>query len=63
MAKGRAVGKCIGSGKVNILTKIDQMRELNQGEVLVADMLGPTWDPIMEKAGCSVITKASQAVV
>merc|ERR1719499_996351 len=35
MAEGRAVGKRIGSGKVNILTSIDQMGEFEAGLVLV----------------------------
>ncbi|CAE7372479.1 ppsA, partial [Symbiodinium sp. CCMP2456] len=49
VAEGRAVGKRIGSGKVNILTSIDQMSEFNEGEVLVADMTDPDWEPIMKK--------------
>merc|ERR1719414_1143379 len=35
LASGRAVGKRIGSGKVNILESIDQMAEFEQGQVLV----------------------------
>eukprot|EP00913_Durusdinium_trenchii_P024025 g22563.t1 len=47
IAEGRAVGKRIGSGEVNILTSIDQMSEFSEGEVLVADMTDPDWEPIM----------------
>ena len=33
--------------EVNILTSIDQMGEFSQGQVLVADMTDPDWEPIM----------------
>lgn len=33
--------------QVNILTSIDQMGEFEQGQVLVADMTDPDWEPIM----------------
>ena len=48
--EGRAVGKCIGSGKANILTSLAQS-EFSHGEV--AEMTGPDLKPIMKKAGCS----------
>ena len=49
-AEGRAVGNRIGAGKVNILTSIDQMSQFQAGEILVADMTDPDWEPIMKKA-------------
>merc|ERR1719414_1962879 len=60
VAEGRAVGKRIGSGKVNILTSIDQMAEFNEGEVLVADMTDPDWEPIMKKAGAIVTNRGGR---
>ncbi|CAE7038752.1 ppsA [Symbiodinium natans] len=60
VAEGRAVGKRIGSGKVNILTSIDQMSEFNQGEVLVADMTDPDWEPIMKKAGAIITNRGGR---
>ena len=35
------------TAQVNILTSIDQMGEFEQGQVLVADMTDPDWEPIM----------------
>merc|ERR1719463_542632 len=60
LAEGRAVGKRIGSGKVNILTNIDQMSEFQAGEVLVADMTDPDWEPIMKKAGAIVTNRGGR---
>ena len=36
---------------MNILTSIDQMGEFEQGQVLVADMTDPDWEPIMSLGG------------
>merc|ERR1719329_868394 len=60
LCEGRAVGKRIGSGKVNILESIDQMAEFEQGQVLVADMTDPDWEPIMEKAGAIVTNRGGR---
>uniref|UniRef100_A0A7S3T0R6 Phosphoenolpyruvate synthase n=1 Tax=Strombidinopsis acuminata TaxID=141414 RepID=A0A7S3T0R6_9SPIT len=60
MAEGRAVGKRIGSGKVNILTSIDQMADFKEGQVLVADMTDPDWEPIMKKAGAIVTNRGGR---
>mmetsp|Transcript_84877 Transcript_84877/g.181862 ORF Transcript_84877/g.181862 Transcript_84877/m.181862 type:complete len:907 (-) Transcript_84877:87-2807(-) len=60
LADGRAVGKRIGSGKVNILTSIDQMSEFEAGQVLVADMTDPDWEPIMKKAGAIVTNRGGR---
>merc|ERR1719510_49968 len=43
MAEGRAVGKRIGSGKVNILKSIDEMSALLESTHLV-DMTDPDWE-------------------
>merc|ERR1719156_311004 len=60
LATGRAVGKRIGSGKVNILKSIDEMSQFKEGEVLVADMTDPDWEPIMKKAGAIVTTRGGR---
>merc|ERR1719174_3101642 len=43
LAEGRAVGRRIGAGKVNILKSIDEMSAFKEGQVLVADMTDPDW--------------------
>mmetsp|Transcript_61734 Transcript_61734/g.172446 ORF Transcript_61734/g.172446 Transcript_61734/m.172446 type:complete len:895 (-) Transcript_61734:248-2932(-) len=60
MAEGRAVGKRIGSGKVNILKSIDEMANFEEGQVLVADMTDPDWEPIMKKAGAIVTNRGGR---
>merc|ERR1711972_983691 len=60
LAQGRAVGKRIGSGKVNILKSIDEMGDFKEGQVLVADMTDPDWEPIMKKAGAIVTNRGGR---
>merc|ERR1711972_236290 len=60
VAEGRAVGKRIGSGKVNILKSIDEMSSFKEGEILVADMTDPDWEPIMKKAGAIVTNRGGR---
>merc|ERR1719373_1305861 len=60
LASGRAVGKRIGSGKVNILKSIDEMADFQEGQVLVADMTDPDWEPIMKKAGAIVTNRGGR---
>merc|ERR1711972_874875 len=60
LAEGRAVGKRIGSGKVNILKSIDEMSAFEKGQVLVADMTDPDWEPIMKKAGAIVTNRGGR---
>jgi len=60
LVEGRAVGKRIGSGEVNILTSIDEMSKFKQGQVLVADMTDPDWEPIMKKAGAIVTNRGGR---
>ena len=50
LVEGRAIGQKAGAGAVRILKSADQMRDFHEGEVLVADMTDPDWEPIMKRA-------------
>ncbi|WP_141781689.1 phosphoenolpyruvate synthase [Nocardioides albertanoniae] len=52
--EGRSIGQKISSGAVRVMTSIDQMHEFHAGEVLVADMTDPDWEPIMKRAAAIV---------
>mmetsp|Transcript_4145 Transcript_4145/g.7038 ORF Transcript_4145/g.7038 Transcript_4145/m.7038 type:complete len:586 (+) Transcript_4145:2-1759(+) len=60
LSEGRAVGARIGAGKVNILSSIDEMSAFEKGQVLVADMTDPDWEPIMKKAGAIVTNRGGR---
>jgi len=60
VVEGRAVGKRIGSGKVSVLTSIDEMSKFTEGDILVADMTDPDWEPIMKKAGAIITNRGGR---
>ncbi|WP_159500270.1 phosphoenolpyruvate synthase [Microbacterium sp. 18062] len=57
---GRAIGQRIGAGSARILTSIDQMDGFRPGEVLVADMTDPDWEPIMKRASAIVTNRGGR---
>jgi pyruvate,water dikinase len=60
LVEGRAIGQKAGAGAVRILKSADQMREFGQGEVLVADMTDPDWEPIMKRASAIVTNRGGR---
>jgi pyruvate, water dikinase len=45
---------------VRVLDSIDQMHEFSHGEVLVADMTDPDWEPIMKRAAAIVTNRGGR---
>ncbi len=60
VVEGRAIGQKIGAGAVRIMTSVDQMHEFVEGEVLVADMTDPDWEPIMKRASAIVTNRGGR---
>ena len=58
--EGRAIGARIGAGSVRVLDSIDRMHEFRPGEVLVADMTDPDWEPIMKRASAIVTDRGGR---
>lgn len=57
---GRAIGQRIGAGPARVLRSLDQMAEFQPGEVLVADMTDPDWEPIMKRASAIVTNRGGR---
>src|SRR5690606_11032398 len=60
LATGRAIGQKIGAGAVRVLRGIDEMADFRAGDVLVADMTDPDWEPIMKKASAIVTNRGGR---
>ncbi|GGO68429.1 phosphoenolpyruvate synthase [Nocardioides deserti] len=60
LIEGRAIGQKIGAGAVRVLTSVEDMHEFNAGEVLVADMTDPDWEPIMKRASAIVTNRGGR---
>ncbi|MBI3631122.1 MAG: phosphoenolpyruvate synthase, partial [Candidatus Sungbacteria bacterium] len=52
--KGSAVGRKIGTGRVQVLQSSRLMETFRKGSVLVAAMTDPDWEPIMKSASAIV---------
>jgi pyruvate, water dikinase len=60
LVEGRAIGQRIGAGPVRVLQFVDAMHEFVPGEVLVADMTDPDWEPIMKRAAAIVTNRGGR---
>ena len=60
LSEGRSIGARIGSGAAKILRDHTQMAELEKGDVLVADMTDPDWEPIMTRASAIVTNRGGR---
>ncbi|MBU4016927.1 phosphoenolpyruvate synthase [Patescibacteria group bacterium] len=54
LTEGAAVGSKIGQGKARFVKDPSQLNEFRQGEILVAEMTDPDWEPIMKMASAIV---------
>lgn len=60
LARGRAIGRKIGSGRVRILNSLDQMDQFQPGDVLLTDMTDPDWEPIMKRASAIITNRGGR---
>ena len=60
LIEGRAIGQKIGAGAVHVLSDIEEMDSFTPGDVLVADMTDPDWEPIMKRASAIVTNRGGR---
>ncbi len=60
LAEGRSVGHKIGSGPVKIIDHRGRIPEINEGDVLVAEVTDPDWEPAMKKASAIVTNRGGR---
>jgi pyruvate,water dikinase len=60
LAVGRAIGSRIGSGRVRIVSSPEAMHTVEPGDVLVADMTDPDWEPVMKRASAIVTDRGGR---
>jgi len=60
LATGRAVGALIGAGKARVIASVAELPTFRQGEILVADMTDPDWEPVMKKASAIVTNRGGR---
>ena len=60
LCEGRSVGHKIGSGAVKVLDHKSQIADINSGDVLVAEMTDPDWEPAMKKASAIITNRGGR---
>ncbi len=60
LTEGRAIGQKIGSGKARVIRSLADMNKVQPGDVLVADMTDPDWEPVMKRAAAIVTNRGGR---
>ena len=60
LATGRAIGQKIGVGPVRIVSDPKEMNTVQPGDILVADMTDPNWEPVMKRAAAIVTNRGGR---
>jgi pyruvate,water dikinase len=60
LLKGRSVGQKIGAGPVRVVKDVVELEDFQPGEVLVADMTDPDWEPTMKMAAAIVTNRGGR---
>ena len=57
---GRAVTQKIGVGPVKVVSDPSEMHTVQPGDILVADMTDPNWEPVMKRASALVTNRGGR---
>jgi pyruvate,water dikinase len=60
LASGRAIGQKVGVGPVRVIKDTAEMARVQPGDVLVADMTDPNWEPVMKRAAAIVTNRGGR---
>jgi pyruvate,water dikinase len=60
LSSGRAIGQKIGVGSVRVVKDPAEMNRVQPGDVLVADMTDPNWEPVMKRAAAIVTNRGGR---
>ncbi|WP_455282071.1 phosphoenolpyruvate synthase [Cupriavidus necator] len=60
LTSGRAIGQKIGTGPVRVINDPSEMERVQPGDVLVADMTDPNWEPVMKRASAIVTNRGGR---
>jgi pyruvate,water dikinase len=60
LASGRSIGQRIGAGPARVVRDVKEMARVQSGDVLVADMTDPDWEPVMKRASAIVTNRGGR---
>jgi pyruvate, water dikinase len=60
LVTGRSIGQRIGAGHARVIKDVKEMSRVRAGDVLVADMTDPDWEPVMKRASAIVTNRGGR---
>lgn len=60
LVEGRAIGQKIGQGPARVVRSVADMGQVQAGDVLIADMTDPDWEPVMKRASAIVTNRGGR---
>jgi pyruvate,water dikinase len=60
LVSGKAVGDKVGFGKVKLIRSMQEFHLFNKGDILVADITDPDWEPIMKISSALVTNRGGR---
>jgi pyruvate,water dikinase len=60
LLQGKSIGEKIGAGPVRVVKDVSELQQFRPGEVLVADMTDPDWEPMMKMAAAIVTNRGGR---
>ena len=60
LSSGRSIGQRVGAGVARIVSSVERMNLIQPGDVLVADMTDPDWEPVMKRAAAIVTNRGGR---
>jgi pyruvate,water dikinase len=60
IVRGQAVGERIGAGRVRVVRDVKALDTVQAGDVLVAQMTDPDWEPVMRRVAAIVTDKGGR---
>jgi len=60
LTEGRSIGQRIGAGPARVIRDVAEMVRVQPGDVLIADMTDPDWEPVMKRAAAIVTNRGGR---
>ena len=60
LTTGNSVGDRVASGPVRVVTTLDQLREVQPGDIIVADTTNPDWEPVLKRSAAVVTNRGGR---
>jgi len=60
LATGHSVGARVASGPVRVVKTLDQLRDVEPGDIIVADTTNPDWEPVLKRSAAVVTDRGGR---